>query len=39
MQYDKKIMEKTNEDLKYMNTILKKDALKVKEIESKDWEK
>lgn len=32
-------MEKTNEDLKYMNTILKKDALKVKEIESKDWEK
>lgn len=30
-------MEKTNEDLKYMNTILKKDVLKIKEIESKDW--
>jgi|694.fasta_scaffold83875_1 hypothetical protein len=33
------MLEKTNEDLKYMNGILKQDIMKIKEISGKDWEK
>ncbi len=32
-----KTIEKNNEDLKYMNSILKKDVMKIREIEAYDW--
>lgn len=34
-----KVLEKNAEDLKYMNSLLKKDVMKVKEIEAQDWDK